>query len=70
MSSRVNSANLAEAVKELSIEWQQTKNYWNDIKSHEFEAHYLEKLPGMAAEARKIIEDVDALLRKVRSDCE
>lgn len=70
MSSRVNSANLAEAVKELTIEWHQTKNYWSDVKSREFEERYLEKLPGMAAEARKIIEDVDALLRKVRSDCE
>jgi hypothetical protein len=70
MSTRVSAANLIQAMKDLSVEWQQAKEHWRDAKSHEFERHYLEPLPREIARATTAIEEIDALLRKVRSDCE
>lgn len=70
MSTRVSSANLEEAVKKLSAEWQQTRGYWMDAKSLEFERDYLGDLPNLVAQARTAVEEIDVLLRKVRSACE
>ncbi|MES2568726.1 MAG: hypothetical protein V4710_01575 [Verrucomicrobiota bacterium] len=70
MSTRVSSSSLAQAAKELSIEWQQTRASWRDIKSQEFEQKYLDALPPHLARTMAVIEEIDALLRKVRHDCE
>lgn len=70
MSTRVSSANLEEAVKKLSADWDQTRGYWTDAKSREFARDYLEELPNLVAQARTAVEEIDALLRKVRGACE
>ena len=70
MSTRVSSANLEEAVKKLSAEWQETRGYWMDAKSREFERDYLDDLPNLVSQARTAIEELDVFLRKVRSACE
>ena len=70
MSIRVSASNLVQAVKELSVEWQETKSYWRDVKSREFEQKFLDDLPHHLARATTVIEELDALLRKVKSDCE
>lgn len=70
MSTRVSASNLMQAVKELSIQWQQTRTHWHDVKGQEFERRYLVELPNQAARAVSVIEEIDAILRKVRSDCE
>ena len=70
MSTRVSSANLEEAVKKLSMEWERTRDYWMDAKSREFQRDYLEDLPNLVAQARTAVEEIDVLLRKVRSACE
>ena len=70
MSTRVSSANLEEAVKRLSAEWQQTRSSWTDAKAREFEHDYLEGLPGLVAQARTAVDEIDTFLRKVRIACE
>jgi hypothetical protein len=70
MSTKGSGANLAQAVKDLSNAWQQTKSHWHDAKSQEFERHYIEILPGHVTQAMAVIEELDLLLRKIRSDCE
>lgn len=70
MSTRTSAGNLAQALKDLSIEWEQTKSAWRDIKSDEFERRYLDPLPHEVTRAASVIEEVDALLRKVKHDCE
>ncbi len=70
MSTRSSAANLVQAVKDLTVEWQETKSYWRDVKSQEFERKYLEELPSYVARTTAVIEQIDALLRKVRTDCE
>jgi len=61
---------LIGASKELSLKWEQTKNYWRDAKSAEFEHHYLEELFADVDKTVAIIDKLDELLKKVRSDCE
>ena len=70
MSTRASGANLVQAVKDLSLQWQQTQVHWRDVKSQEFERKYLADLPTHVARAMGVIEEIDAVLRKVRSDCE
>jgi hypothetical protein len=70
MSTRVNSALLDEATKKLQTEWQQTRTQWTDAKSLEFQKTYLEPLPSLVAQAGIAVEELNALLTKVRHDCE
>lgn len=70
MNARATAANLAEGVKDLSFDWDQTKTYWNDVKSQQFERDYLEQIADYVTRARAAMEEIDVLVRKVRSDCE
>jgi hypothetical protein len=70
MSTQGNSANLAQAARVLNLEWEKTKAQWRDARSLDFEDKYLAELPGQIAAAINAIEDMEALSKKVRSDCE
>ncbi len=70
MNTRAAASNLGQATKELSIAWQQTRSSWRDAKSAEFESKFLDPLPGYIARAGTALEELDALLRKVKADCE
>lgn len=58
------------AAKELALRWQETKNYWQDEKSREFERQYLQELFLGVDKAVAVIEKLDELLKKMRGDCE
>ena len=70
MSTRVNASILGEATKVLQTDWQQTRTTWTDAKSLEFEKIYLDPLPTLVAQAGVAVEELNALLSKVRHDCE
>jgi len=70
MNTRVSAANLMAAAKELSMQWQETKEYWRDAKTREFEERFLDPLPGYISRATRAMEEVDAILKRVRHDCE
>jgi hypothetical protein len=70
MSTQGSAANLAQAARTINLEWEKTKTHWRDVKSQEFEQNYLADLPGQVSSALKAMEDMDLLLKKVRSDCE
>jgi hypothetical protein len=70
MNAKISASNLLQAVKDLSFEWQQTRQHWQDAKCRQFAEDYLEKIPDHVARARSAMEEIDALLRKVRKDCE
>jgi uncharacterized protein YeaO (DUF488 family) len=56
--------------RHLSAQWQQTKEYWQDAKSHEFERKYIDELMASVDKAVTVMEQVDKLVGKIRSDCE
>ena len=70
MNTRTSAANLAQAMKELTLEWQETRAQWRDAKAIEFDDTYLEILPQQVARATAAMEEIEALLKKVRRDCE
>ncbi|MEI6560691.1 MAG: hypothetical protein WCO68_01235 [Verrucomicrobiota bacterium] len=70
MSAKASAASLNQATKELLLAWQETRAYWHDIKSSEFEQQYIEELPNHVQRALGVMEEIDTLLRKVRNDCE
>ena len=70
MSARTSAANLVQAVKDISREWEQTTAFWRDVKSAEFERKYLQDLPDHVARAVGVMQEIDELLKRVRSDCE
>jgi ribosome-binding factor A len=65
-----NKGRIMGAAKELSLQWNQTKNYWRDAKSREFERRYMQELHASLDKALAVIDKLDELLKKVRSDCE
>jgi hypothetical protein len=70
MSLAGNRSRLAAITKELSLRWQETKNYWKDSKSQEFERRYMVELQARVDKTVTVIEKLDELLSKVRKDCE
>jgi uncharacterized protein YukE len=56
--------------KELRAEWEQTKQYWNDAKSQEFEKRFLDELNAGVNQAITNLDALERVLSKVRDDCE
>jgi uncharacterized protein YukE len=54
----------------LRAEWDQTKSYWNDAKSREFEERFLQELIPAVNQAISNIESLERTLQKIRTDCE
>ena len=65
-----NKSRLVAATKELLLRWDETRNYWRDAKSVDFERQYLSELRVQVDKAVSVIEKLDELLKKVRSECE
>jgi hypothetical protein len=61
---------LAGLTKELRAQWLDTKTYWKDAKSQEFEHKYMEELLASVDRAVTVIEQLDKLVTKIRKDCE
>lgn len=68
--SQGSASNLTQAARMLNLEWEKTKEHWRDLRSQEFEQKYLVDLPGQIAATTTAMEEMELLLKKVRSDCE
>ena len=65
-----NSNRLSGITKELRAQWFETKGYWRDAKSQEFEQKYLEELFASVDRTVTVIEQLDKLITKIKTDCE
>jgi hypothetical protein len=70
MSLRANASRLTAVTRDLSNQWQETRQYWRDTKSEEFQKKYLEELFATVERTVAIMEELDKLLLKIRTDCE
>ena len=61
---------LLAAARELTLKWQDTKNYWQDAKAHEFEQRYINELIGAVDRAAPVFDSLNKMIEKVRTDCE
>ena len=67
---KASSNRLAGITKELRAQWQDTKAHWKDAKSLEFEHRYMEELLASVDRTVAVMELLDKLLTKIRTDCE
>lgn len=65
-----NRSRLLALTRELSIQWEETKNYWRDAKGQDFEHRYMEQLLLHIDRAVLAGEKLDQVINKVRNDCE
>ena len=70
MSAKESGANLVQALKELTLRWQQTRVHWHDVKSQQFEREYLADLPDHVQRTMSVMQEIDLILKKIRSECE
>ena len=70
MSLNASKARLVAITKELSNRWDETKNYWRDAKSQEFEQRYMVELFANVDKTITVMEKLNELVTKVRNDCE
>ena len=70
MNLNANKSRLIGITRELSVQWEETKNHWRDQKADEFEKKFLEELFVYVDKTAVVIEKLDEVLKKVRSDCE
>jgi hypothetical protein len=70
MSMRASAARLTAAARELSNRWAETRYYWRDAKSEEFERKHLKELLGTVERTVAIMEQLDKLLENIKDDCE
>ena len=61
---------LVAITKELSNRWDETKNYWRDAKSQEFEQRYMVELFANVDRTITVMDKLNELMTKVRNDCE
>jgi len=61
---------LVALTKELSQRWEDTRNYWRDAKSQEFDQRYMAELAASVDTTITVMEKLNELLVKVRKDCE
>ena len=61
---------LGALTNDLANRWQRTKESWRDVKAEEFERQYLDELRMSVDKAMQVIEQLDKLMTKIRSDCE
>ena len=69
MSMSGNKGRLTGLTRDLSLQWEETKNHWHDAKSEEFERKYIVELSAHVNRAILVLEQLEELLKKVRSDC-
>jgi len=65
-----NASKLMALTKGLSVQWEQTREHWRDAKGREFEQHFLDPLWSGVDRALPVMEQLDQLIKKIRSDCE
>ena len=65
-----NGARLFAITKELARQWEQTREYWQDSKSVEFQHKYLDELLSSIDKTVTVIESLDKMITKIRRDCE
>jgi hypothetical protein len=61
---------LTGLTRQLSLDWAETKSHWSDDRSREFESRHLVELFASVERAGLMLDKLEALLGKVRSDCE
>ena len=61
---------LLALTRDILLSWEETKAHWHDAMSEEFEKRFMAELAAHSSRAVSVMEELDKVLHKVRSDCE
>lgn len=61
---------LTKATRELMLRWQETRGNWRDEVAAQFEKKYLESLEKDVKQAVGAMDQMAALLSRIRNDCQ
>ncbi len=61
---------LTGLTRQIILDWAETKAHWSDAKSREFDSRYMVELLASVDRAAQVVDKLEILLTKVRSDCE
>jgi hypothetical protein len=64
------SASLESSTRDILVAWERTREQWRDAKAAQFGHQFIEPLPDLAFQARDAMNHLEALLRKIKHDCE
>lgn len=70
MSNSASGARLVALTRELMNKWHQTRNHWRDAKAQEFEQRFMDELEHAANATSLGIENLERIIRKIKTDCE
>jgi hypothetical protein len=65
-----NKSRLVGLTREISLRWEETKEHWRDARSEEFDRRFMAELDASVNRAVLIVDKLDEVLKKLRSDCE
>lgn len=64
------SSNLETSTRDLLIAWDRANEQWRDAKSQQFLHTFIEPVPDLVLQAREAMGQLEAILRKIKHDCE
>lgn len=70
MSVLASKARLSGLHKQLHAAWEETRATWSDAKSQEFHDRYMVELAAEVEKTLVAMDGLDALMRKVKDECE
>ena len=70
MNLTANGKVLVTATTNLSRQWTDTRQQWQDAKSMEFEQSYLADLQSHVDRAGLVLDEIERILMRIRKDCE
>jgi hypothetical protein len=65
-----NKGRLTGLTREITLRWTETKAHWHDARSEEFERRFMAELSASVNRTVLIVEKLDEILKKMRTDCE
>ncbi len=70
MSLTADKAKIIALTRDIANQWELTKETWRDAKALDFQRQYIDELVANVEKASTVIDDLDKLIAKIRSDCE
>ncbi len=70
MNTRAAAGTLSQATQALMVAWQNTKPHWHDVRGRAFEEEYIVEIPARTTQAMESMREIEALLNRLRHDCE
>jgi len=68
--SSAGGARIVGLTRELLNKWNRSKDSWRDSKALEFEKKFMDELESSASHASSGMENLERIIRNIRSECE